>query len=300
MRVLITGNKGFIGSHLEQKLLSNGFTVDGFDIKNNLQEDINNAESVMSKVEGVDAVIHLAAFISHKYSWLHPDETIKNNLIGTLNVLEACRKCDTERVVVASSCEVYGNFQEKIYGYSQPIRLKEDSPLAPESPYAGTKMGVDALCMSYYHTYKLPVVLVRQFNVFGKNQDCSEFGAVIPIFLDNIKQGKPLMIYGDGDQVRDFLYVDDIVDFYELTMLKNAGYYGKPINVGSGECHSINEIAHKILLWSGEMNYNVIHVPTRRCDLKYSLCDNSLAKKLFGWEPKWSFDDALREVIRNG
>lgn len=285
MRILITGSQGFIGKHLTDYFQSLGFDVVGFDLQN--KDDIRDAEQVESVVREADVVIHLAGVASHNYSWKFPEETIKTNILGMTNILESCRINDVEKLIFASSVEVYGNQTE--------FPIKETAPLRPESPYAATKASCEMLCQSYMRTYSLPIVIIRQSNIYGVGQSASEYGAVIPKMINNILTEKPILITGGGWQTRDFVYIDDLIKFYKFNVSNNY-YVGETVNYGTSVETSIWDVAQKIhkLLLKKETNF--VLAPRRRCEIDRFVIDNRKTK-YFGLEPRINFDKGLKRTI---
>ena len=255
-RILITGGAGFIGSHLAEDLVENGYSVkiiDDFSTGNvnnilglfnyknfkMIRGSITNKELVAKATSDVDAIFHLAAQIHVDRSIIEPRHTFEVNTLGTLNILDAALENNIEPVVYASTSEVYGS--------AKYVPMDEDHPLNPASPYAASKAAADRLCFSYYNTYKLPVVIVRCFNTYGPRQKGSGYAAAIPKFMRKALAGLPPVIYGDGKQTRDYMYVKDAVKAYKLVLKSYESVLGKAINFGTGKEVSILELAKTIL-----------------------------------------------------
>jgi UDP-glucose 4-epimerase len=310
-KVLITGAAGFVGRHLTAYLKNKGYEIVGMD---NFQHPVKNWEEIASDVlygdvtaiskyvigdrvgilgfpfteTDFDVVVHLAATISVDYSLEDPWYSIYNNVIGTLNMLEFCRIYDIKLVYV-STCEVYGTLQYK----DRP--MDEKHPLNPQHPYGASKLAGEFLCQTYMKTYGLEVNIMRPFNIFGPYQREDDYGAVIAIFTRRALQGEPPIIHGDGNQTRDYVFVDDIVRAYEIAI--NEVFKGEPVNFGSGRETSINELADLVLKFTGRTDLKPIHGPPRPNDIRRSWCDASKAYELFGWKAEISFEEGLKRYI---
>ncbi|TET65018.1 SDR family NAD(P)-dependent oxidoreductase, partial [Candidatus Bathyarchaeota archaeon] len=250
-RVLVTGGAGFIGSHLVDELVKRGYAVSVIDDLStgeveNLQchldgevkffkGDIRDGQLVDELVGGVDAVIHLAAISSVSFSVENPVLTNDVNVNGTLNLLNACVNAGVQRFIFISSCAVYG---EPCY-----LPVNEKHPVKPLSPYAASKVAAEEYCEVFRKGYGLDTVVLRLFNVYGSRQRKEDtYSGVITRFAANLVYGKPLLIYGDGSQTRDFIHVDDVVEAVRL-VLESGDVAGETFNVGSGKPTSINELA---------------------------------------------------------
>jgi UDP-glucose 4-epimerase len=318
--VLITGGAGFIGSHLATSLLEKGFKVTVFDNMiagdwhnirplfnyggrfNFINGTITDYNLVEASVKESDYVFHLAAQVHWEESINYPRESYETNVIGTLNVLEALRQNMATRnpvklLVYASSSEVYGT--------SKYVPMDEDHPFNPQSPYAAGKAAGDRLCSAYHHVYKVPVVILRQFNTYGPRQRMKGYSAVIPIFVDRIMNNKPPVIYGDGNQTKDFHYIDDLIKAYELMMDNFEGLIGLTINLGTGVETAINELASILLkIMAKKLNrpnlekeLTPIHASERPGEVRRFLADTKLAKKLMGFEPQISLKQGLERYV---
>lgn len=304
MKNLVTGGAGFIGSSLAEELAKRGDEVIILDDLStgkmeNIKEEVikwHNVEFIKGSVtnldrlkelfEDVDYVFHQAAIPSVQRSIENPLATNEANATGTLNVLIAARDCGVKKVIFASSSSVYGDTPE--------LPKREDMKPDPLSPYAVTKLVGEYYCKVFNEVYGLKTVSLRYFNVYGPRQDpFSDYAAVIPKFITMILENKSPIIYGDGEQTRDFTYVLDVVRANMLAMESNVtGVF----NIASGERFGINELANKITEIIG-MNLSLIHEKTRAGDIKHSLADVSLAREKLGYEPKYSIDEGLEEVI---
>lgn len=306
--ILITGGGGFVGSHLAENYVKQGYLVkvlDDFSTGNvnNIRElfnyknfklirgDVRNKELIQRTLAGVDVIFHLAAQIHVDRSIIDPRSTFEVNTLGTLNILEAALESEVDLVVYASSSEVYGS--------AQYVPMDEKHPLNPASPYAASKAAADRLCFAYYNTYKLPVVIVRCFNTYGPRQGETRYAAAIPKFIRRVIQGLPPVIYGDGKQTRDYMYIGDAVKAYDLVLKTRKNLFGKAVNFGTGKEISILELAELInKLCNREGGLQPIHVAPRAGEVKRLHANITLAKKELGFEPKYDLKKGLTEFIR--
>lgn len=303
-KVVVTGGAGFIGSHLAEELVRRGYQVIILDdLSTGKRENIEpllreeNVEFVLGSVTdcrllgrlfpGVRYVFHLAAIPSVARSLVSPEATHEVNATGTLNVLLAARDNSVRKVIYASSCAVYGD--------TPALPQREDMPPHPQSPYAVSKLAGEYYCSVFNRVYGLPTVSLRYFNVYGPRQDPgSEYAAVIPQFINRLSQGKPPIIYGDGEQTRDFTFVLDAVAANILAAERGmTGVY----NIGRGERISINQLAELTLRLVGNDMRPVYEAP-RPGDIRHSVADISRARA-FGFEPRYSLAQGLRETIKS-
>jgi len=302
-RVLVTGADGFIGSHLTENLLNECADVPvlvraisgacGYHLKNIshlenritiIPADISSSDSInLIKESDPDVIFHLAAVAYVNFSFDHPREVMRVNLDGTLNVLEAARDLDLERVVITSSSEVYGP--------AQTPSIDENHPLKPTSPYAASKAAADRLAYSYWRTYAIPVAIIRPFNTYGPRHTYD----VIPRFIRLVLEGKPPTIYGSGEQSRDFTYVSDMVRAF-LCMGSDKKAIGNVVNFGTGKDVKIKDLAYKIIEIAG-VDLEPIYLKERKAEVDRLCCNYEKAKKLFGWEPQVSLDEGLSKNI---
>jgi dTDP-glucose 4,6-dehydratase len=301
--ILVTGGAGFIGSHLAEDLVNNGFSVKIIDdfstgsvnnilgLFNNrnfkmIRGSVTNKDLVEKAASDVDVIFHLAAQIHVDRSILEPRHTFEVNTLGTLNVLDAASENNVETVVYASTSEVYGS--------AKYVPMDEDHPLNPASPYAASKAAADRLCFSYYNTYKLPVVIVRCFNTYGPRQKDTGYAAAIPKFIRRVLSGKPPVIYGDGTQTRDYMYVKDTVKAYKLVLNSYKNVLGKAINFGTGKEISILDLANTLCELSNNKS-KPIHVAPRAGEVKRLCADVTLAKNLLNFTPEYTIRKGLEE-----
>ncbi len=306
-KVLVTGAGGFIGSHLSKRLYDMGaelrlflrytssrnignliFFEDEIIRKSEIIfGDLKEKKAVEDACYGVDYIFHLGATISVPYSFEHPEEVFINNTQSTLNILQASLKSEPEKIVIISSSEVYGT--------ARSVPIDEKHPLNPQSPYAASKVGSDSLSKSFYHTYGLPVLIVRPFNTYGPGQSLR---AVIPsIIYQAIRYGKVKI--GRLDSRRDFNYVDDTVKGIILSALKGE-FYGDVLNISSGGEYSIGEIVDKISNILGKnlsVEVEKERVRDDRVEVLRLIGDYSKAKKLLGYYPEVSINEGLEKTM---
>lgn len=291
MDILITGVKGFIGGHLYWKLKGLGHNVVGIDNMSHPSDhqipyeyaDVRDYKALLPYFPECQAVFHLAAQISVDKSIWQPQETIDTNVLGTQNVLELARKYGT-KVIFASSSEIYGT--------SQAEKMDENHPLDAQSPYGASKVAGDRLCLAYQKTFEMPINVVRNFNTFGEHQADDSYGGVISIFTKNAIAGQDLIIYGDGEQMRDYMHVSDAVSAYILALDSDF----PPTNFGTGKTISINQLAAKIIEAAASKS-KIVHGSPRRGEVKRLCADISKAIKL-GFEPKTDLGRDLTRYVR--
>ena len=299
-RVLVTGGGGFTASNLVRRLLEAGDDVrvlDNFSTGNrgNLAEiadeveivegELRSYERVHAATRGVEVVFHQGALPSVPRSVQDPLTTSAVNVEGTLNVLLAARDEGVRRVVFASSSSVYGQVAD--------LPQREDAHPSPISPYAVSKLAAERYCVSFSRVYGLEAVALRYFNVFGPRQDpTSQYSAVVPRFIAAIAADEPVTIYGDGEQSRDFTYVDNVVEANVLAADAD-GASGAVVNVATGHGATVNRLADLI----GELLGKTVereYLPPRAGDIRDSWADVRRAREVLGWEPSVSFEDGLR------
>jgi UDP-glucose 4-epimerase len=299
LRVLVTGGAGFIGSHLVKALvkaghqvrvldnLSTGFIENLADVLNAIEfvrGDVRDYGVVESVVRGVDAVVHLAALIDVAESVEKPDLYFDVNVRGTYNVAKASKNVST--FVFSSSSAVYG----------EPIRvpISEDHPLMPKSPYAASKVSGEAFVQAFANQYGFRPVILRLFNVYGPKQSRAYTGVIIE-FIKRVSRGEPPVIFGNGEQTRDFIHVSDVVEAIMLS-LSNEGARGV-FNIGSGEGIVINRLANLILKLMGREDLKPIYAQPRPGDIRHSIADIIRAQKELGFKPKVKLEVGIKELI---
>lgn len=306
MRYLVTGGAGFIGSHIVDRLLSDGHEVivlDNFVAgkeKNLAQHKDNKNLTIvpasvaedLTEVFGrgkIDAVFHLAALPRLQFSIDYPIEAHNVNINGTMNLLQACRSYGIKRFIFSSSSSIYGNQDN----------LPFTETMVPDImvPYALQKLTGEYYCQIYHALYGLETVALRYFSVYGPRQvPGGSYAQALPIFMDKVCKGESPTITGNGKQTRDFTYVSDVVEANILAArIKNEKCFGQVFNIGGGHNISINDLAEKIINLSGK-KIKPVFIPAR-VEAKDTLADNHKAKKLLGWQPKKLFSEGLQETF---
>jgi UDP-glucose 4-epimerase len=296
-KILVTGGAGFIGSHIVDRLAPDNDVTVLDDLSHGTPDNLLNSRDRIEFVHGdildralvnqlvskTDYVFHLAALTSVIRSLKEPEAYIKTNIDGTFNLLEACRAARIKRFVFSSSAAVFGD--------AQYIPVDENHPLNPKSPYAVTKLAGEKLITAYHHSYGLPGVALRYFNIYGPRQDTSEYGNVISIFFRKFKAHQPVTVYGDGEQTRDLIYVQDVVAANLLAAVSpNAP--GEVFNIATGEAPTINHLINsirKVSGWEGQVNY----APERAGEIKHSRANITKAKELLGYQPGVALEQGL-------
>jgi UDP-glucose 4-epimerase len=297
MKVLVTGGAGFIGSNIVRLLVAEGHAVTVLDDLSSgyrcnlptvrfIEGDIRDPEAVSRAVAGAEVIFHLAASVGNTRSIEHPIEDSEINVIGTLRVLEAARRAGVRKVVFSSSAGIFGELK------TLPIR--GDHPVEPDSPYGASKLGAEKLCLAYAKLYPLECVCLRYFNVYGVNQRYDAYGNVIPIFAHRMWHGLPVIIFGDGEQTRDFVNVRDVAQANYKAAL-STGISGA-FNVASGTRITINRLAALMCEASG-IQATIKYGPPRRGDVRHSLADISAARAAFGYEPTVGLAEGLAEYM---
>jgi UDP-glucose 4-epimerase len=303
MKILITGAAGFIGSHLSQKYVMAGHTVYALD--NLFNGNLNNIRTLLNKKNfkfihddicreqvyhelpsDLDAIIHLAAQIHVDRSIVNPEETFKINVEGTLKILEYSRMHDIKKILFASSSEIYGS--------AEYTPIDEYHRLSAKHPYGASKIAADRLCYTYNETYDLGVDILRSFNSFGPRQKDTGYGGVIAIFIKRVLQNKPPIIYGDGNQTRDYMFVDDAINAYDKVLMSEGNPAKEGINFGTGNEVSVNKIAEEIIKHASEnKELNAVHVDPRPIEVRRLVADISRANKLLGFKPQIDFETGI-------
>ena len=304
-KVLVTGADGFIGSHLTEALLSAGYQVRALSYYNSFNdwgwlEGINNPdlEVVSGDVRdpdfcrhitrGCSLVFHLAALIAIPYSYVAPDSYVDTNIRGTLNMLQAARDCNVERIVVTSTSEVYGT---ALY-----VPIDENHPRQPQSPYSATKIGADALSKSFYNAFELPVVIARPFNAYGPLQSAR---AIIPTIITQIAAGHREIKVGDLTPTRDFNFVTDTAAGF-IALATAPGIEGREINIATGREVTMEETLHTIArLMGAEIKWvtDPERIRPSKSEVRRLLGDNKLITSLTEWRPRVSLEEGLRKTI---
>jgi UDP-glucose 4-epimerase len=302
--VLITGAAGFIGSHLVEGILNEGMNVKALDNLErgrleNIQQhvgsknftfvrgDVRDCQVARRTVKDMDVVIHLAALTSVPESVKTPILYNEVNIGGTLNLLESSLKSDVKLFVYGSSCAVYGN--------TRKLPIEESHPLQPNSPYGISKMTAECYTRLFFETSGLKTVCLRYFNVYGPRQAHDQYSGVIARFLECTNKNRPLVIFGHGEQTRDFINVKDVVEANILALKHNVA--GETFNIATGAATTINKLAKTLLETANKTNLKILHKRPRKGDVKQSVADISKAKEKLQFFPEVSLRKGLEELL---
>lgn len=307
-KILVTGGAGFIGGHIVDTLLTEGFEVRVLDdlstgrLENILPNqskkefefvkgDIRDKDIVKKVMQGVDVVFHEAALISVTDSIKDPVLTNDVNVSGTLNLMQAAVDSGVNRFVFASSAAVYSE--------SQHPEKKEDENSNPKTPYGVSKLADEKYAGSLYQLYGFETVALRYFNVYGPRQSCNlkaQYGGVIVLFLNSLLKNMSPTVHGDGEQTRDFVYVQDIVQANLLAM-KSKNAAGESFNIGSGARTSVNQVAQTLKDLLNKKQIKNVHTAPRPGDVKHGYADISKAKRLLNYAPRFSFEEGMANLV---
>jgi UDP-glucose 4-epimerase len=304
-KILVTGGAGFIGSHIVDRLLKEEIEVIVIDNfltgqrenvahhKNRkdfhlVEGDIRNAKLVKKVLKDVDAVFHEAALVSVPRSIENPLLTNEVNVLGTLNLLEACRDADVKKFIYGSSSAVYGE--------TETLPKTEELAPHPISPYAVSKLAAENYVKVYWKVYGLNTVCLRYFNVYGPRQTYSPYSGVITIFINRLLKGKPPIIYGDGEQTRDFTHIEDVVEANMLALTRKAAS-GEIFNIATGKPTTINQLA-AVLQKIMKTNLKPMYTQPRLGDIKHSYADITKARKLLRYIPRVSLKNGLTQLVK--
>ncbi len=304
MQVFVTGGAGFIGKHLVKHLLEKKNKVIIYDnLKNSSKNSITNLEKLGAKfikgditnlgkikksLSGSDVVIHLAAQIDVQDSIENPQYTHDVNVTGTLNVLNACVEKKVRNIIAPSSAAVYG--------IQKDLPISENSQTIPISPYGASKLAMEYYMQAFSNCYDLNCISLRLFNVYGTGQT-SAYSGVITKFLQNIKQKKPLEIFGDGSNTRDFVSIEDVVQAFEKSIEQIKNKKGRFYNIASGKYVSIKELAETMVEISGK-KIPIVYKKAKKGDILHSQVSVWLAKKELGYVPQVELKKGLQELIK--
>ncbi len=313
-KILITGAAGFIGSNLLEFFLTKGLYVRGIDnfstgFKRNIEDsiseaskknknikfdfiegDIRNYGDCLKSTKDIDIVFHEAALGSVQKSIEKPIDSNSANVDGTINLLKSSLDNRVKRFIYASSSSIYGD--------SEVLPKNEEMCPNPKSVYAVTKLTAEYYCRLFYSLYGLKTVSLRYFNVFGKRQNPdSIYSAVIPIFIKNLLEGKPVAIYGDGEQSRDFTYIENIIEANIKAALSGKEAFGKYFNIACGNRISLNELHEKLAKYTG-VKINPVYKEERKGDIKHSEADINKAKKILEYNPLYNIEEGLKLTVR--
>lgn len=307
-KVLVTGADGFIGSHLTELLVNEGYSVKAFVYYNSFnswgwldtlpKETLNKIEiftsdvrdpfGVKEAVKGCDSIFHLAALIAIPYSYYSPESYVQTNISGTLNILQAARELNIKRVIITSTSEVYGT--------AQFVPINESHPKQGQSPYAATKIGADALADSYFRSFGLPVTIVRPFNTYGPRQSAR---AVIPTIITQLLSGVKDIKLGSLYPTRDLVYVKDTAKGF-LEIFKNPSLIGEEVNIATNSEISIGNLAKLIFKLTG-IDANIISDSERlrpeKSEVYRLFGDNSKLFEHTQWKPEYTLEQGLQKTI---
>jgi NAD dependent epimerase/dehydratase len=306
VRVLVTGADGFIGSHLTEMLSAKGYRVKALSQYNSFNdwgwlEDVNCKDDIevlngdirdphycKHITKDVDVIYHLAALIAIPYSYVAPDSYVDTNIKGTLNICQAARENDVKRVIHTSTSEVYGT--------AQYVPIDEKHPLQPQSPYSATKIAADAMAMSFYNAFEMPITIARPFNTYGPRQSAR---AVIPTIITQIMNGKKKIKLGDVSPTRDFNYVEDTCRGF-IALAESDQTVGETVNIGSNFEISVGDTLNLIKELMGsdiEFITDDQRLRPEKSEVFRLWCDNTKINELTGFEPKVDIREGLQKTI---
>lgn len=307
-KILVTGADGFIGSHLTEELVKQGFDVKAFSLYNSFNTwgwldtlpqdimenvevftgDVRDPNGVREAMKGTDAVFHLAALIAIPFSYHSPDAYVDTNIKGTLNVLQAAKQLDLDKVLITSTSEVYGT--------AQYVPIDESHPYQGQSPYSATKIGADRLAESFYRSFGLPVAIVRPFNTYGPRQSAR---AVIPTIITQLLAGKEEIRLGSLTPARDFNFVKDTAQGF-IEIYRSDKTVGEEINIATQNEISIGELAEELIKQINPQAKIVCdeeRLRPEKSEVNRLLGSNEKIKMLTDWEPRFTFEEGLAQTI---
>ena len=307
-KILVTGADGFIGSHLTEELVKQGFDVKAFSLYNSFNTwgwldtlpqdimenvevftgDVRDPNGVREAMKGTDAVFHLAALIAIPFSYHSPDAYVDTNIKGTLNVLQAAKQLDLDKVLITSTSEVYGT--------AQYVPIDESHPYQGQSPYSATKIGADRLAESFYRSFGLPVAIVRPFNTYGTRQSAR---AVIPTIITQLLAGKEEIRLGSLTPTRDFNFVKDTAQGF-IEIYRSDKTVGEEINIATQNEISIGELAEELIKQINPQAKIVCdeeRLRPEKSEVNRLLGSNEKIKMLTDWEPRFTFEEGLAQTI---
>lgn len=307
-KILVTGADGFIGSHLTEELVKQGFDVKAFSLYNSFNTwgwldtlpqdimenvevftgDVRDPNGVREAMKGTDAVFHLAALIAIPFSYHSPDAYVDTNIKGTLNVLQAAKQLDLDKVLITSTSEVYGT--------AQYVPIDESHPYQGQSPYSATKIGADRLAESFYRSFGLPVAIVRPFNTYGPRQSAR---AVIPTIITQLLAGKEEIRLGSLTPTRDFNFVKDTAQGF-IEIYRSDKTVGEEINIATQNEISIGELAEELIKQinpQAKIVRDEERLRPEKSEVNRLLGSNEKIKMLTDWEPRFTFEEGLAQTI---
>ena len=308
-KILVTGADGFIGSHLTEELVKKGYCVKAFAYYNSFNSwgwldtlpseimdhvevftgDIRDPNGVREAMKGMDEVFHLAALIAIPFSYHSPDSYVDTNIKGTLNVLQAARELETQRVLVTSTSEVYGT--------AQYVPIDEKHPYQGQSPYSATKIGADRMAESFYRSFNLPVTIVLTFNTYGPRQSAR---AVIPTIILQLLAGKKEIKLGSLTPTRDFNYVKDTAAGF-IAIAESEKTIGAEINIATQKEISVGQLAQELI---SQINPDAIiicdeqRLRPEKSEVNRLLGSNMKIRQLTDWSPQYTFEEGISETIK--
>jgi NAD dependent epimerase/dehydratase len=307
-KILVTGADGFIGSHLVERLIDEGCRVKAFVYYNSFNSwgwldsfppdklkrieihigDIRDQNRVRNAIQDTDIIFHLAALIAIPYSYYAPESYIDTNIKGTLNILQAARDADVERILITSTSEVYGT--------AQYVPIDERHPRQPQSPYSASKIGADSIAESFHRSFDMPITIVRPFNTYGPRQSAR---AVIPTVITQLLNGNIEIKLGDISPTRDFLYVQDTVNGF-LQIAESNELIGHDVNIASQTEISIEQLVHEIIKQvnpKGKIVTESSRYRPEKSEVFRLFGSNEKIKKYTNWDVRYSLRDGIKETI---
>lgn len=308
-KVLVTGADGFIGSHLTEELVKQGYNVKAFvyynsfnswgwidtlpkDIKNKIEVfagDVRDPNGVREAMKDCDTVFHLAALIGIPFSYHSPDSYVDTNIKGTLNILQAAKLLNTKRILVTSTSEVYGT--------AQFVPITEEHPFQGQSPYSATKIGADRLAESFYRSFDLPVTIVRPFNTFGPRQSAR---AIIPTIIIQLQNGFEEIKLGSLSPTRDFVYVKDTANGF-IEIAKSEKTIGEEINIATQSEISVGDLVQELIRQinpEAKIISDEQRIRPEKSEVNRLFGSNEKLKKLTNWKQKYYLEEGLKETIK--
>lgn len=302
LKAFITGGAGFIGSNVAQYFLERKHQIVIFDNLSTgytenipsspnvtfIKGDIRQLPPLLEAMKDCSVVMHLAAAVGNIRSIENSKEDSEINILGTLNVLNAARTLGIRKLVYSSSAAIFGE--------PKKLPIDEEHPLAPDSPYGVSKLGGELHCLCYAKLYEMDIICLRYFNVYGPNQRFDAYGNVIPIFSTRKLKGQPFMIYGDGEQTRDFVHVADVaqVNYLGATRPNVGGTY----NIGSGQSITINQLVNMMNELDDQNPAPIQRIDARKGEVKHSLANIQKAKAILGYEPSNNLKIGLNDYYK--
>lgn len=307
MKALVTGGAGFLGSHLVDFLIDEVISIDEVVVLDNLSRgsmenvkssepklvlgDLRDVEACKEAVKGVDVIYHLASMAAEGQSVFAPVYTFQVNVTGFLNLLVAAIQEGVETIIFTSSMAVFGSQPMIKWGFT------ENMPRKPDDPYGVSKMAVERLLEIYSKDFGFNYVIIRPHNVFGERQLLSNpYRNVVGIFINRVLQGKPPIIFGDGEQTRAFTYIDDCTPYLAKSAWTKEAY-GEIINIGSEEVITINRLAEIVLEKTGRQDLKPVHRPERPMEVKHAWCSSEKAKRLLGYRTSTRVDEGVARMV---